>query len=721
MVDAASRDRKKSQALVRLLKPTTIAVVGLSDASDFAEYIKPTLDGTADVFFVNPNHPEVLGQRTYPTLRSIDRPLDAVISMMGAARSAALAEEAADLDVGGLVLIAGGFAELDDGGADLQTRVKIAATGSGMAVIGPNGLGYVNVRRKVSLTLAAQHKRRPGGISVVSQSGAMLSGVAMAAWDYEGVGLNLLIGAGNEAVTDLADYVEYLAADDETKAIALIVEKIRRPAAFFAAVRRATDAGKPIVALKLARGTRSQRIALSHTGALTGDAWIYDIAFRQAGIALAYDPEELVDRLAIADQLAPERWTSAQGLGVITMTGGYASLAVDLAASEGVPLPELTDLEPWVRAILPGITVANPLDATGFGFSVWPSIVERFATCAGVDALLFVHPLAEEDASFTQPVADEFARRAADSEKMFVIANCSGTPGTFVAAKATPGTLAFGRGLRSSLRGLQTLGAFVRHRAEAVDNSQPVAPLAYPSHELVSLSGGKAMAFADTMELLREHDISVAPYFLLSANEQCAASDIPFPEPYVVKLANVAHRTELDGVKVSVSSDGLSEAIEAVRERAHHHHVSPQIVIQPMVRSVGELFVSSRGSTELGPLVMLGLGGIFVEALGRLGGRMAPLSQRQAHSLISEFADTKVMHGFRGQPEWDLDALAGVLVTMGRLAAGAAVWLQSLEINPLIFDSRGFVAVDALCIIADGLGGEVSSRATLGCIDQAAG
>ncbi len=702
-LSATDRSRTATaSALERLLKPMTIAVVGLSDNSDFREYIEPTLDGPAEVYFVNPNHQEVLGRRTYPTLASIGQPLDAVISMMGAARSAELAEEAAKLDVGGLVLIAGGFAELDEAGAALQQRIQAAAAESGMAVVGPNGLGYINVRRQVSLTLAARHKRRPGGISVVSQSGAMLSGVAMAAWQYEGVGLNLLISAGNEAVTDLADYLDFLAVDPDTKAIGLIVEKIRRPDAFFAAVHRATAAGKPVVALKLARSGRSQRIALSHTGALTGDAWVYDVAFRQAGIALAYDPEELVDRLAIADQLDPSRWTANRGLGVITMTGGFASLAVDLAASEDVTLPALTELEPWVRVNLPGITVANPLDATGFGFSVWPNIVDQYANCDELDALLFVHPLAEEDQSFTQRVADEFAHRAAEGDKSFVVANCTGTPGTFVAARATPGTLALGRGLRPSLRGLQTLSAFVRHRTEAVDEVELVASRDYPGGEAFSLPGGKALSFAGTMELLRESGIPVAPYHLVPTNVEVVSLGVPFPSPYVVKLANVAHRTELDGVRLNVSTDELPGAVATLRSIAREQHIPPLIALQPQVRSVGEVFMGIRGNSELGPMVVFGLGGIFVEALGRVGGRMAPLSRRQADSLISEFADTKIMHGFRGRPRWDLDALSSLLVAMGRLAVGARGWLESLDINPLLYAAEGFVAVDALCLIAVG-------------------
>lgn len=335
---------QRNAALGRLLKPSSVAIVGLSDNSNFRTLIEPTLSSGADVFMVNPRYETVMGLPTAPSLTALNRPVDAVMCFMSAERTALLAEEAAGLDVGGLVLVAGGFAETSDDGVDLQRRIRAAALASGMEVVGPNGLGYINVPHHISLTIAGQHKRRPGGISVISQSGAMLSGVAMAAWFYEGAGLNVLVSAGNEAVTDLAAYVDYLVDDPETRAIGLIIEKIRRPEAFFAAAARAAEVGKPIVALKLARSARTRAMAASHTGSLTGDAWVYDVALRQAGIELAYDPEELVDRLSLFDQIPPARWTRVENLGVVTMTGGFASLSADLAAAEEINVPALSTL-----------------------------------------------------------------------------------------------------------------------------------------------------------------------------------------------------------------------------------------------------------------------------------------------------------------------------------------------------------------------------------------
>ena len=690
--------------LARLLCPSTIAFVGLSDNSHFCRTVRPTFDGEAEIFMVNPRYDTVLGRPTVPSLTDLGQPVDAVLSCMSAERTTELIEEAAGLDVGGVVLIANGFAEIGGEGEALQARLTAAARAAGVAAIGPNGLGFINVPHRVSLTIASHHKRRPGGMSIVSHSGAMLSGAAMAAWSYPDSGLNVLVSAGNEAVTDLADYVDYFVTDPETTAIGLILEKIRRPEEFFAAVGRATEAGKPVVVLKLARTERSQQMAASHTGALTGDAWVYDAALRQAGVALAYDVEELIDRLALFDQLPPERWTSVSALGVVTRTGGFASLCADLAAAEGVPIASLENYKPWLAERVPGVTVPNPLDAASFGAATWTEIIRKYVTDPGLDAIFMIQPTSDEDISYRDGVAlspvIDYAEAAAQVAKPCVIANCSGVPGDWIEGYLH-GALVRGRGLRPSLRGLATMGAFVRHRAARRVPAVAGPPLPRPGAEPVRQPEGLMLPFAATMALLAEHGIPVAPYHLAGPEADAAQVQPPFAGPYAVKLADVAHRTEHDAVRLRVGADGLAAAVAELRAIAARDHLAASVAIQPMLEVSGEALLGIQGESELGPLVVLGLGGIFVEVLNRVGGRMAPFTTEVARELIEEFADLKVMHGFRGRPGWDLDALAGILVAAGQLAARGREWIATLDINPLIYGPDGFGAVDALLLLRD--------------------
>jgi acyl-CoA synthetase (NDP forming) len=699
MLETGSSERTGSRtaSLGRLLKPSSIAFVGLSDNSYFLDTVAPTFQSDAEIFMVNPRHESVGGRPTVPSLTSLGRPIDAVMSFMSAERTTELVEEAAGLDIGGMVLVASGFAELDTGGEAMQERIRAAAAAAAMPVIGPNGLGFINVRHRVSLSVANCHKRRPGGISVISQSGAITSGIAMAAWAYLDCGTNILVSSGNEAITDLGDYVDYLVDDPETTSIGLVIEKIRRPAAFFAAVARATAAGKPVVALKLARNERSQRLAASHTGALTGDAWVYDVALRQAGVALAYDPDELVDRLALADQLPPRRWTPVSSVGIVTVTGGYASMSMDLAIEEGLNVPPLDNYVDWAAANLPGVTVPNPLDATGFGVHLWPEIIDKYTTDEDLDAILVIHPVADED-SASAPMIEEFARAAAKVDKPCVIANCSGVPGDWI-VDHLGGSLVRGRGLRPTLRGLATLGRFVAYRDRVREVVAAEPAISRPAPAPIPQPEGLMLPFGATMALLAEHGIPVAPYHLVAAETDAPSVRPSFSGPYVVKLADVAHRTEHDAVRLRVDEAGLATAITDLRAIAAVDGLSPVVAVQPMLEIIGETLLGIQGQSELGPLVAFGPGGIFVEVLNRVSGRMAPFGLDEARSLIDEFADIKLMHGFRGRPAWDLDGLADILLAAGRLAAGGRDWIATLDINPLVYGPAGYHAVDALLLL----------------------
>lgn len=691
----------QSQALRRLLNPRTVAVVGLRDGAPFVKSFSPTLKSDVTIYYVNPKHPVVMGQATVPSLTDIQGPIDAVYCVTSAATAVTVLEEAASLDVGGVVLVSSGYAEMGDAaGAALQDRIAAAAVASGMAVVGPNGLGYSNVPRNIGLTIAADHKRRAGGLSIVSQSGALLSGVVMAAWDRPQVGLNVVISAGNEAVTDLADYLDYLAEDPATTAIGLVIEKIRRPDAFFEAAGRAIRAGKPIVALKLARNSRTQEMAASHTGALTGDAWVYDVAFGQLGIGVARDPEELIDRLAVIDQLGEEYRTSGNGLAIITSTGGYASMAMDLALDEQIAVPALEHLRGWIEDLIPGVHVPNPLDTTPMGMPHMEQILERYTAAADVDAVLNIHPLTDEDeSSYSGVFLRTFVDAAEKSGKPFLVSNCAGALGGWAQEiiDASPAA-AVGHGIRGTLRGLQTLGEFSRRRPVAAGSELEAAPVARPKQPTVTIPEGAMLPFAAAMELLRSEGIPVAPFHRVAAHAEVLPPD--FAGPYVVKLADVGHRTEHGAVEVGVPAEELRAAVARMRKIAGRDALPALVVVQPMLEVRAEAFIGIQ-STELGPMVVFGLGGVMVEVLNRIGGRMAPFPRSEAENMIAEFEDARLMHGFRGQPAWDLDALADLLVRVGDFAAGSSEWLGSLDINPLVVTENGFVAVDALCLLRE--------------------
>ena len=249
----------KRRQLERLLSPKTIAIVGADETNPYAKSPLGTLNSEAQVFFVSNRSEAFFGHRTYPSLAAIGVPIDAIFSMMSAERTTKLAEEAADTGAGGLIAIAGGFAEQGSKGVELQERLRTAGLKGDMPIIGPNGVGYINVPKKFDLTMMTNFARRTGGVSLISHSGAVVEAIAASAWRAGGVGFNMLISAGNEPITDMADYMEYLVDDPHTKVICLVVEKIRRPKPFFDAAARVE-----LLASRLSQSNWPERI--EHSG-----------------------------------------------------------------------------------------------------------------------------------------------------------------------------------------------------------------------------------------------------------------------------------------------------------------------------------------------------------------------------------------------------------------------------------------------------------------------
>jgi acetate---CoA ligase (ADP-forming) len=689
--------------LDRVLDPKSVAIVGASETSMFAVNSRGTLESDADVFYVHPRHDSVFGQATYPSLRAIGKPVDAVLSMMNAERTTELVEEAAGCGAGGLITVAGGFSEFGSDGVALQERMRAAALAANMPVIGPNGVGYINVPKKLDLTMLPHFARRPGGVSMIAHSGAAIEAMGAAAWRPGGVGFNLMISAGNEPVTDMADYLDYLVDDPGTEIICLVVEKIRRPDAFFAAAARARAAGKPVVAVKLARTERTQRMAMSHTGTLTGDAWVYEQAFKQAGILRADEIDELADRVQFLEQLPRSRWSAVRGLFVFTGTGGFAAMAGDMADTEGVDIPEVERLSEFIGSVVPGATVPNPLDATGFMNSqpeVVDRIMETYLTAPEFDTNIFLSQFADWDVT-GRAGAETFAQRTqAAGGNATIIAPLAGHGGQWLDDLRSRYGVAVGNGLRGCLRGLNTMATFVRSRPDAQIHDPGRVPAA-PRPAVAAIAGesGPMLPFAATMDLLASAGIPVAPYHLVQ--HPADAGDVPFAGPYVAKLADVAHRTEHGAVRLGVAAGELDEAVAELRALAGRAGLPDLVVVQRLIEAEGEAFIGIRGSSELGPVVAFGLGGVFVEVLGRVSGRLAPFTAADAAEMIAEFDDLGVLAGVRGRRAWDREALAGILVRVSELASSGREWIETFDINPLVFSAEGFAAVDGLCLLRD--------------------
>jgi acyl-CoA synthetase (NDP forming) len=692
----------RAAALWRLLNPKSVAVVGASETNPNAGLVQ-MLSAGPELFLVNARRATVFGRVAYPSLAALGHPVDAVLSLVGAAAAVDVVAQAAALGVGGVVVIADGF----DPAGPLQAALTDAA-GTAMAVLGPNCNGLVNVRRGSVLSAAPALVLRPGGVGLISQSGGYLAPLANGA-RARGIGLSQLVTTGNEAVTDASDYLEALIDDEDTRVIALVLEIVRRPSAFAAAAARARAVGKPLVALKLGRSAAAREIARTHSGALVGDHAAYRAAFRQLAVIEARDGSDLLDRVSMFEQLPPRRWGAMRGIAALSTSGGMAALAGDVCDEEGIELPALASLAGDVARLVglaaagePAPRIVNPADLTGFVGrrpALLRELLDLYLGDRDVDALLFVWLLDEGSGEWAPMVVDPLLEAAGASDKAVVLASVEDGELADWARALTAGEVALGRGLRGALRGLDAVGQFARARdATPWRPANAVAALPAPP-ALVAGERGPAPAFGSVMRLLADAGIPVAPFELVAARTPAELVRTAFAEPLALKLAEVPHRSEHAAVRLGVPSVELASAIVDLRRLAADLAAPAEIVIQPQLAFDAEAFLGIQAS-DFGPLVVCGIGGTAVELHGAPAARVAPFGRAEAAALVGEL-DPRITAGFRGAPAWELEELAAIVAALGRFALASAGWLASLDVNPLVHAADGFVAVDAVAVLKD--------------------
>jgi acetate---CoA ligase (ADP-forming) len=699
---AESNGRSVPSALSRLLSPRSVAVVGASERRRMSNIaVGHLLSADVDLHLVNPNSDEEYGVRTFPSLGSIGRTVDAVLCLVGAEASVGVAEEAVRLGCGGMVVVASGFAEAGESGQALQGRLQALCSEAAMPVIGPNCSGFVNRSWGVSLFTGTAVECASGGLSILSQSGYLVRATMVAARE-RGLGIRVAISTGNEAVTGLPDYVNFLAEDPETRVICAVVEQVRDADAFFAAVERARSADKAVIALKLGTSERGLDIMRSHTGAIATESWVYDVGFRQAGVVVAHDVEDLLDRAQLLVQMPPDRWRSARKITVISSSGGVAALASDTLTGEGVSLPLLEHLVDPIRRRIPGAIHANPLDLTGFSVeppAVVEDLIEVFTTSGDVDAVVVCWWLSEEDEERAELLLEPLRNVARRCDLPLVMASVEASRVGSWTVNSGQGIVSFCRGLRGAARSFSGMAEHVERPPWHPRLQSPRPSLARPTAVMSEV--GPMVTFADAMRLLSEVGISVAPWRVSDPFD--VSSDPRFAElgdDLVVKLADVPHRTQLRAVKVGVSPADVGQVAEDLAGIAKAHEV-PRLVALQARKTGGEAFIGLRTRSDLGPVLVIGLGGSLVEHTRTIVGRLLPLTRAEVEDMLDEWAALQEVRDLWAHEAWDRAAFASSILAVADLGQRSSAWLDSVDVNPLICDEHGCVAVDALLVMLE--------------------
>jgi len=638
------------------------------------------------VYPVNPKGGAMLGLRVYTSVAEVPDPVDLAVIVLSADRTVEALEACGQRGIRAAVLIASGFGELGAGGREREERLQEVARRYGMRFIGPNCVGVVDTYAPIDTTFIRTMPAQ-GNIGFISHSGAVCGGTIDWA-SAVGVGFSRIVSLGNQADVDAADALESLAADPHTRVAAAYIEGLPQGRRFVEVAARMTPR-KPLVVLKAGRTPSGTRAVASHTGALAGAEQVFLAACHAAGAIPVDTLEELVDA-SIA--LAYRRPPAGPRMAILTNAGGPAAVGADALDRQGLRLADLSsETQERLREVCPrGAMVGNPVDMLGGPQPEhYAAALEVLLSAPEVDGVMVVFVPQAILPPYEVAVA---VGQAAETAEKPVVCCIPGGGGIRAAARAlhahsvphyiTPARAAFGLGALWRYRAILERGpAAFAQAAPATDTPAGARKAVKAAHA----AGQRVLDPQAGAELAAAYGLPVPPSGLAATAEEAVAlaEQVGYPVALKRVAPGLVHKSDAGGVAL-----GLEDA-DAVRA-AFTRMVRPgeRAFVQRMAPAGLEVIVGAQRDPQFGPLVMFGMGGVYVEVLRDVAFRLAPLSEKEAQEMVAETAAGRLLNGVRGQPPGDVDAVADVLVRVGRLMADLPE-VTEIDLNPLIVGPAG--------------------------------
>ena len=693
------------KAIDRLLRPRSIAIVGAS-----AEPASPGFRVLANleavgfpgaIHLVTRRVAEIGGRRCVPTIGDLPSGIDVAVLIVPEAAVADAIGGCIARGIGGVALFAAGFAETGEEGRKKQERIAALAREAGLALEGPNCMGFSNFVDHVSVSFGAVETgiiaAGDHGAAVIAQSGAMMGNIA-SALGAKGVAVNYTISTGNEAVTSAEDFLDAVLDDPQTRLFVLFLEQIRRPKQFLDLVARARQLGKPVLLMHPGSSERARESARSHTGALAGDYAVMQTVLRHAGVVQVETMDELIDTATLL-----ARWPqgAAKGVAIVSNSGAVRGIALDFCKTLGLDVPRLgAETEAALRPIVPAyVPVDNPLDLATAGMGQG-DIYGKTARIMLADpnigsAILAMVPgtpaLQMAKANSLVPLVKEEARPVA-----FVIMGDEVPLTPEFTRLVGESRIPFFRSPDRAMRAMAHLYHYGRRLERLKETHAAAAPaLALPGHGAVPEYRAK--------EFLRAAGVAV-PQGALAPNiiqARAIAARIGYPVALKIQSSDIPHKSDVGGVALGIlTPDALDEAWERMEARIAASCPDAKIdgiLIERMASPGFEMILGARRDRDWGPIVMIGLGGIWTEALEDVRLFPAGLSAVEIAEEVAQLKGARVLAGIRGGPPLDVAALTATAAKLGALML-AHPDLDEIEINPLIVRPRGegILALDAL-------------------------
>jgi 4-hydroxybutyryl-CoA synthetase (ADP-forming) len=693
------------------LSPKSIAVIGASEKPGVGKTIFYNIAKhfKGKIYPVSPSNPTVGGLTAYKSVIEVPGMVDLAVVAAPSKFTPAVMEEVGQKGIKGAIIVSAGFKEVDEVGAKLEREIGEIAKKYGIRVIGPNCLGIMslskdNMMNSTFLKITPKH----GGIALVSQSGAICAATVEDA-EAQNIGFSKVISMGNKVDMDESDALELLAEDEDTKVIVMYLEDIRDARRFMGiATRITTEKKKPIIVLKSGRTVEGAKAAASHTGALGGSDANYEAAFAQCGVIRVDTMGELFDlATAFSKQPLPDG-----GVVIVSNAGGPAIISTDACSKYGLKMADISSIRDAIAGVIPTYgSPRNPVDIVG------DADYMRFEK---VLLQVLAHPNVGSVVTMCTPSAtlnyDDLARTLVKMSRQFpnktILASLMGlAEGVENRTIMSEGGVPYYLYSEPAIRTLKAMYDFKKW-IDASSTKAPTLQFTKDTAKVKSIfegvrrQGRANLLEEEGYEVLKAYGFPTPKSILGTTEDECVSAAEEIGYPVVMKIASpdIIHKSDAGGVKVGIKNDDeLRVAFRAIIESARRYKANAKIkgvLVQEMIKSAKETILGASQDPTFGPVIMFGLGGIYVEVLKDVVFRVAPIDGREATNMVESIKTIKLLKGVRGEKPFDQRAVADSLQQLSQLVVDFPE-IKEFDINPLLVleEGKGTRVVDARIIL----------------------
>jgi acetyltransferase len=703
-----------------IFSPESVAIVGASNTPGkvghdiFANILSGHYQGT--LYPVNPKARSILSVKAYPSITEIPDSIDLAIIILPPMASLAAIEEGIRKGIKGFVIVSAGFREVGGEGLEIENRIVALCKEAGVRLVGPNCLGVINPLPVISLNASFSPRMpSPGNISFISQSGALCTAVLDFAADRD-IGFSKFISIGNKADVDELDLLKFFHEDPDTSVIMLYIEELRKGAEFVTAVKEITSGSRPtpVLAIKSGRTRAGAMAAASHTGALAGRDAVYDAIFKQAGIIRADSVDELFDYANVfsykqESKLGKRTRVLPRGnrVAIVTNAGGPGILATDMTVSSDLVLAkfEQETVDDLASHLPSTANIHNPVDVIGDASSDrYEYALRAVIRDKGVDgALVILTPQSMTDALGTAQAIVRVARGAGKPIICCFMGIFDVSAGVKYLQENGYPVYKFPENAAKAFGVIYRFAHWLERihlpQFDLIHDRERAASVIAQYHA----QGKRHLDGLDSMEILKSYGFNILPAQIAKNEDEAVGIAEKMAFPVVMKIVSekILHKTEVHGVMVGIKNrDDARKAFREIMDNAKKFRPDAAvegIMVQKMSMP-GEEIILGMNRTNFGPLLMFGLGGIFVEVFKDVAFRLGPILRNETHRMIREIKGYKLLTGFRGRPKVDIEAIERALVSLSDMAANHPE-IKEMDINPLMVHPEGEGATVADCRI----------------------